>query len=75
VEAQPRSRHTPPPVEIALEDVLHPWRSEDAEALNVGSIRVLEKCGYEREGLRRRGACKEGQFVDLVLFARLRPDR
>jgi len=43
-------------------------------AWNVGSIRVLEKCGYVREGLQRRGAYKEGQFADLVLFARLRPD-
>lgn len=43
-------------------------------AWNEASIRVLEKCGYEREGLQRRGAFKEGRFVDLVLFARLRPD-
>ena len=41
-------------------------------AWNVGSIRVLEKCGYEREGVQRRGAFKDGQFVDLVLFAKFR---
>lgn len=41
-------------------------------AWNVASMRVLEKCGYEREGVQRRGAFKDGQFVDLVLFARLR---
>jgi len=43
-------------------------------AWNVGSLRVLEKCGYEREGMQRRGAFKDGQFVDLVLFARLREE-
>jgi len=43
-------------------------------AWNVGSIRVLEKCGYEREGLQKRGAFKDGQFVDLVLFAKLRDE-
>lgn len=43
-------------------------------AWNTGSARVLEKCGYEREGLQKRGAWKDGQFVDLVLYAKLRPD-
>ena len=41
---------------------------------NGASMRVMEKCGYEREGVQRRGAFKDGRFVDCVLYARLRPE-
>jgi RimJ/RimL family protein N-acetyltransferase len=41
-------------------------------AWNSASIRVLEKCGYEREGLQRSAAFKDGRFVDCVLLAKLR---
>jgi ribosomal-protein-alanine N-acetyltransferase len=44
-------------------------------AWNPASMRVLEKCGYEREGVQRRAAFKDGRFVDLVLYACLRPER
>ena len=33
------------------------------------SIRVLEKCGYIREGVMRRSAIKEGVVLDQVLYA------
>jgi [ribosomal protein S5]-alanine N-acetyltransferase len=36
---------------------------------NVASARVLEKAGYVREALMRRGAVKEGEIVDLLLYA------
>lgn len=36
---------------------------------NPASIRVLEKCGYVREGVMRRSAIKEGIVVDQVLYA------
>ncbi len=36
---------------------------------NVPSIRVLEKAGFEREGLLRRSAVKEGIILDQVLMA------
>jgi ribosomal-protein-alanine N-acetyltransferase len=36
---------------------------------NIGSIRVLEKAGYVREGVMRCGAIKEGQIKDQVLYA------
>jgi RimJ/RimL family protein N-acetyltransferase len=42
-------------------------------AWNAASQRVLEKCGYEREGVQRRAAFKDGSLVDCVLYARLRP--
>ncbi len=34
------------------------------------SIRVLEKCGYVREGVMRRSAIKEGVVLDQLLYAR-----
>ena len=43
-------------------------------AWNEASMRVLEKCGFEREGRQRRAAFKDGCFVDCVLYARLRPE-
>lgn len=36
---------------------------------NVASCRVLEKAGYEREGLMRRSAIKDGGFKDQYLYA------
>ncbi|MFT4171502.1 MAG: GNAT family protein [Rhodocyclaceae bacterium] len=38
---------------------------------NLASMRVLEKNGFEREGLMRRSMQKDGRLVDRVLFARL----
>jgi RimJ/RimL family protein N-acetyltransferase len=36
---------------------------------NVASCRVLEKAGYEREGLLRRSAIKDGEFQDQYMYA------
>jgi [ribosomal protein S5]-alanine N-acetyltransferase len=38
-------------------------------AHNQGSIRVLEKAGYVREGVMRRSAIKDGEIIDQILFA------
>ena len=38
-------------------------------ASSSASIRVLEKCGYVREGTLRRSAIKEGIVLDQVLYA------
>lgn len=43
-------------------------------AWNPASMRVLERCGYRREGVRRHGAFKDGEFVDCVLYARLKAE-
>ncbi len=43
-----------------------------AFAHNAGSIRVLEKSGFEREGVMRRSAIKNGAIVDQILFAKVR---
>jgi [ribosomal protein S5]-alanine N-acetyltransferase len=39
---------------------------------NPASMRVLEKCGFEREAVLRRSVFKDGQLIDAVLYARLR---
>ncbi|HLI64464.1 MAG TPA: GNAT family protein [Terriglobales bacterium] len=39
---------------------------------NVASMRVLEKSGFEREGILRRSAVKNGAILDQVLYAKLR---
>jgi RimJ/RimL family protein N-acetyltransferase len=38
---------------------------------NPASMRVLEKCGFEREGVLRRSIFKDGQVIDSVIYARL----
>jgi ribosomal-protein-alanine N-acetyltransferase len=43
-----------------------------AFAHNVASIRVLEKAGFEREGLLRRSAIKNGVIIDQFLYAKVR---
>jgi RimJ/RimL family protein N-acetyltransferase len=32
---------------------------------------VLEKCGFVREGIQRKGVFKEGQIIDAVIYARV----
>jgi RimJ/RimL family protein N-acetyltransferase len=38
-------------------------------AWNPASMRVLEKCGYEREGWLRKSVWKDGQLIDSALYA------
>ena len=38
---------------------------------NPASMRVLEKCGYAREGVMRRSVFKDGQLIDSVLYAKV----
>ena len=39
---------------------------------NPGSMRVLEKAGFEREGILRKAATKDGQTIDVALYAMVR---
>ena len=41
-------------------------------AWNPASCRVLEKAGFQREGLLRCAAFKDGQVVDQIVYARIR---
>ena len=38
---------------------------------NPASMRVLEKCGFVREGVLRRSIIKNGEVIDTVLFAKV----
>jgi len=38
---------------------------------NEASVRVLERCGFVREGVLRRGVHKEGAVLDLLVFGYL----
>jgi len=42
---------------------------------NVASCRALEKAGYDREGVMRRSAIKDGRIMDQYLYARVRTGR
>jgi RimJ/RimL family protein N-acetyltransferase len=39
---------------------------------NTASMRVLEKCGYLREGILRKSASKNGRILDQALYSILR---
>lgn len=41
---------------------------------NVASIRLLERCGFKREGLAREYLCIDGRWQDHLLYALLRGD-
>jgi ribosomal-protein-alanine N-acetyltransferase len=42
--------------------------------INIASIRLLEKCGFTREGLAREYLCINGAWQDHLLYARLASD-
>lgn len=46
----------------------------NAFAHNIGSQRVLQKSGFEREGLLRKHYKKGGGFVDAILYGLLKED-
>jgi [ribosomal protein S5]-alanine N-acetyltransferase len=57
-------------------DVLRLHRIEAAaQPENIGSVRLLERCGFEREGLARRYLKINGEWQDHLLFALLADDR
>lgn len=43
-------------------------------ANNPGSARVLEKAGFQFEGVMRRNVVKEGRILDSLLYAKLRDE-
>ncbi len=42
---------------------------------NAASIRVLEKCGFTREGVLRKAAKHRGHFIDRCVYALIRSER
>ena len=47
----------------------------DHFARNPASGRVMEKAGMKKEGYARQKYCKDGEFLDAVLYAVLKEDR
>ena len=43
-------------------------------AHNIGSCRVLEKAGFQYEGTLRSNAVKNGELLDMKMYARLRKE-
>ncbi len=41
---------------------------------NEGAIRLYERLGFEKEGLKRKTTVRNGAYVDEYVMARLRPD-
>ncbi len=41
---------------------------------NLASLRVLEKCGFEKEGFHRKYQLKKGKFLDAFSLAKIRED-
>ena len=50
---------------VRLEAPVYEW--------NPASMRVLEKCGFEREAVLKRSVLKDGRLIDSVLYARVIP--
>ncbi len=48
--------------------------SADCLATNVGSARILETCGFSREGVHRQYYVVDGEFRDNLLFGLLRDE-
>ncbi|MCB9748844.1 MAG: GNAT family N-acetyltransferase [Myxococcales bacterium] len=46
----------------------------DCLASNLGSARILERCGFRREGLQRRHYRVRGEYRDQLLFGLLREE-
>ncbi|MEO5558492.1 MAG: GNAT family protein, partial [Dokdonella sp.] len=43
-------------------------------ASNPASMRVLEKIGFEREGVQKSAVMKRGELLDLYVYARVRAE-
>lgn len=48
--------------------------SAEADARNTASVRLLERVGFRREGLRRSNTWFKGEWTDDVIFGLLRDD-
>lgn len=63
-------------VNVAYEYAVREWEVVRVSATvfrgNEGSSRVLEKNGFQREGTLRKYYRKDDQFIDAIVFARLR---
>ncbi len=55
----------------ALRDLGYARLEAPVYAWNPASMRVLENCGFVREGVMRKSVYKDGELIDSVLYARV----
>ncbi|MFA6254450.1 MAG: GNAT family protein [Patescibacteria group bacterium] len=46
----------------------------DVFSKNIGAIKCYQKCGFEKEGVKRKACFKNGKFYDLILMGILREE-
>ncbi len=51
---------------------MEPDRFAEPFSYNIASCRVLEKAGFQFEGLLRKNAVKNGKIVDMKMYALVR---
>ena len=68
-----------PVVKVAFEYAVREWNLRRVSATvfrgNEGSIRVLQKNGFQREGTLRKFYQKNDRFIDAIVFARVPRNR
>ncbi len=59
--------------------IQHVWRSLEANRIfcgvyeyNIASMKILEKCGFQKEGIAQKAVFKNNQFWDLHRYALLK---
>lgn len=45
-----------------------------ADVNNIGSIKVMEKCGFKKEGTMRKAMFNRGEYRDVVIYSLLRDE-
>lgn len=61
-------------VKHAFEDLRHSRVYANVFHTNPASRRVLEKVGFEREGIARKAIVKNGQILDVWTYGKVNPD-
>lgn len=46
----------------------------DVVSKNIGAIKCYQKCGFKKEGVKRKAHFKNGKFYDLILMSLLRDE-
>ena len=46
----------------------------DVLTTNIAAQKLYEKCGFVKEGIRRKAVYKNGAFVDMYIYAILREE-
>ena len=61
-------------VKHAFEDLQHSRVYANVFHVNPASQRVLEKAGFEREGIARKAIVKQGRLLDIWTYGKVNPN-